>query len=41
MGKINIARVIAGGLLAGLVINVSETILNTVVLGSQLEAAAL
>jgi hypothetical protein len=40
MGKINIGRVIAGGLLAGLVINISETVLNTVVLGSQMEAAA-
>ncbi len=40
MGKINIGRVVAGGLLAGLVINISETVLNTVVLGSQMEAAA-
>ena len=40
MGKINIGRVIAGGLLAGLVINISETVLNTVVLGQQMEAAA-
>ena len=37
MGKINLGRVILGGLLAGLVINISEAILNTVVIGAQLE----
>jgi hypothetical protein len=40
MGKINIGRVIVGGLFAGLVINIGETVLNTVVLGSQMETAA-
>lgn len=39
MGKINIGRVLAGGLLAGLVINIGETILNTVVIADQMEAA--
>jgi hypothetical protein len=38
MQKINLGRVFAGGLLAGLVINISETILNTVVIGNQLAA---
>ncbi len=28
MGQINVGRVIAGGLLAGLVINISESVLN-------------
>jgi len=36
---INMKRVILGGLLAGLVINVSETILNVPVLGTEMEAA--
>jgi hypothetical protein len=36
MGKINMGRVIIGGLAAGLVLNISETILNTVVLGADL-----
>lgn len=39
MTGINTARVILGGLLAGLVINISETVLNTVVLGAQMEEA--
>lgn len=39
MGKINVGRVIGGGLLAGVVIDISETILNTSVLGSDWEAA--
>ncbi len=34
MGKINMERVILGGLLAGLVINISEFVLNMAVLGS-------
>lgn len=34
MGRINLAKVIAGGLLAGVVINVSEGLLNGVVLAS-------
>lgn len=37
MGKVNLGRVILGGLLAGLVINISEAILNTVVVGAQME----
>jgi hypothetical protein len=36
MGKINMGRVIIGGLAAGVVLNISETILNTVVLGADL-----
>jgi hypothetical protein len=32
MGKINVARVILGGLLAGLIINITETVLNLYVL---------
>ena len=39
MGKINLTRVLLGGLLAGLVINIGETILNMVVLGADMEAA--
>jgi len=39
MGKINVGRVILGGLLAGLVINISETILNVVVLAQAMEEA--
>ncbi len=39
MRDINVKRVIGGGLLAGLVINVSETILNVGVLGDQMAAA--
>ena len=39
MGKINLGRVILGGLVAGLIINISETILNVPVLGAQLEAS--
>ena len=35
MGKINIARVILGGLLAGLVMNVGEYILNIYVMAEQ------
>ena len=33
MGKINMTRVILGGLLAGLVINIGEFILNDTILG--------
>jgi hypothetical protein len=32
MGKINVARVILGGLLAGLIINITETVLNLYVI---------
>jgi hypothetical protein len=39
MGKINVARVILGGLLAGLIINISEYVLNTYVIAD--EAAAV
>jgi hypothetical protein len=38
MGRINTKSVVVGGLLAGLVINISETILNMPVLGADLEA---
>ena len=38
MGRINIKGVVFGGLLAGLIINISETILNIPVLGADLEA---
>jgi MFS family permease len=34
----NVKRVVLGGLLAGLVINIGETLLNTVVLGEQMNA---
>jgi hypothetical protein len=36
MGKINMVRVLLGGLAAGVVLNISETILNTVVLGADM-----
>ena len=39
MGKINSGRVIAGGLLAGLIINVSEFVLNGVVVAKDWEEA--
>jgi hypothetical protein len=39
MGKINVARVILGGLLAGLIINISEYILNLYVIAE--ESAAI
>ncbi len=38
MGKINVGRVILGGLLAGLVINVFEAVLNTLVWAKQGDA---
>jgi len=37
--RINFGRVIGGGLLAGLIINISEFILNGVLLAQQMEAA--
>jgi hypothetical protein len=37
MGQINIGRVILGGLVAGLVINISETILNLFVVAQAME----
>jgi len=39
MGKINVGRVILGGLLAGLVINVGESILNLAIAGERMELA--
>jgi hypothetical protein len=39
MGKINVARVILGGLLAGLILNISEFVLNTYVVAE--ESAAI
>ena len=39
MGRINVGRVIVGGLLAGLIVNVSEFVLNTYVIGAEMEAA--
>jgi len=39
MGKINLGRVVLGGLLAGLVINIGEFVLNEPILGTQWEAA--
>jgi hypothetical protein len=39
VGKINVARVILGGLLAGLIMNISETVLNLYVIGDESAAA--
>jgi len=39
MGRINMGRVIIGGLLAGLVINISEFVLNMFVVAADMEAA--
>lgn len=39
MGRINLGRVIIGGLLAGLLINISEFILNGVVFAEEMSAA--
>jgi hypothetical protein len=39
MSGINTMRVLIGGIVAGLVINISEFILNTIVLGADLNAA--
>lgn len=39
MGKINMGRVILGGLLAGLIVNAGEYILNEMILGEQWMAA--
>jgi hypothetical protein len=38
VGSINTAGVIKGGLVAGLIINISQTLLNVPVLGPQMEA---
>lgn len=39
MSTINLGRVISGGLLAGLVINIGETILNVPLLGAEMETS--
>ena len=39
MGKINLGRAVLGGLLAGLILNIGEFLLNEVVLGKQNRAA--
>lgn len=39
MSRINTQRVILGGIVAGIVINVGESILNLVILGADMEAA--
>ena len=39
MGRINMGRVIVGGVLAGFIVNCSEFVLNTFVIGAQMEAA--
>lgn len=39
MGKIKIGRVLLGGLLAGVILNVGETVLNVVVAGQAMETA--
>lgn len=38
MNKINVGRVVLGGLLAGLVINIGEVLFNDFVVGSQIKA---
>jgi hypothetical protein len=38
MGRINVGRWIAGGIVAGILVNISETVLNAVVLKSPWEA---
>jgi len=39
MGRVNVGRVIVGGLLAGLVINISEFVLNTYVIAQAMAEA--
>ena len=39
MGKINLSRVILGGILAGIIVNISETVLHTIVLKAEHEEA--
>ena len=39
MGKINIGRVLLGGLLAGVILNIGETVLNVVVARQAMETA--
>ena len=38
MGKINVARVLLGGLVAGLILNIGEVLLNDMVLKAQMQA---
>ena len=38
-GRINVQRIVLGGIIAGLVINVSEFVLNRVVLGADMTAS--
>ena len=38
MGQINLGRVVIGGLLAGLIINIGEFILNGLLLEEQIES---
>jgi hypothetical protein len=39
MGKVNLSRVILGGILAGIIVNISEGVLHEVVLKSQMDEA--
>ena len=39
MGRVNMVRVMVGGLLAGLIVNCSEFVLNTFVVAEDMEAA--
>ena len=39
MGRINLGRVLVGGLLAGVIINVSEFVLNGILLADEMNAA--
>jgi hypothetical protein len=39
MGKINVGRVILGGLLAGVVVNIGESVMNLVIIGERMELA--
>ena len=39
MGRVNWVRVMVGGLLAGLIVNCSEFVLNTFVIADDMEAA--
>jgi len=39
MGRINLARVLVGGFVAGIIINVSEFVLNTMVVEEEMNAA--
>jgi hypothetical protein len=41
MGGINTGRVLLGGLVAGVILNVSETVLNVAVMGNAMQAAMI